>query len=75
MKCPKCGSTLLSCIESRPSAETIRRRRKCLDCGFRFTTFEISTEEYYGLKIKETLVDEASALFDGAKERMKGTAK
>ena len=27
-------------LDSRPTEQGIRRRRKCLDCGFRFTTYE-----------------------------------
>ena len=43
MKCPFCGYTESKVIDSRPAEEgsTIRRRRECLDCGKRFTTYEI----------------------------------
>ena len=43
MKCPLCGDTESTVIDSRPAEEgaTIRRRRECLACGKRFTTFEI----------------------------------
>ena len=43
MKCPFCGYTESKVIDSRPAEEgaTIRRRRECLACGKRFTTFEI----------------------------------
>ncbi|MCL5439192.1 MAG: transcriptional regulator NrdR [Patescibacteria group bacterium] len=42
MKCPYCGSTDTEVIETRDSEdlETIRRRRSCLKCGKRFTTYE-----------------------------------
>lgn len=42
MKCPECGSMNDRVIESRPSADglAIRRRRECLDCGARFTSYE-----------------------------------
>ena len=42
MKCPKCdGKTIVT--NSRPSEKkTIRRRRECMDCGYRFTTYEIT---------------------------------
>ena len=40
MKCPKCGSEELSVVDSRGDGATIRRRRECQDCQFRFTTFE-----------------------------------
>ena len=41
MNCPKCKSENLSVIDSRDTDDrTVRRRRKCDDCGFRFTTYE-----------------------------------
>lgn len=43
MKCPACAYTDSRVVDSRPSADgsTIRRRRECLECGKRFTTYEI----------------------------------
>mgnify|MGYP000783271831 CR=1 FL=1 len=43
MKCPFCGFTESRVIDSRPADEgaTIRRRRECLACTKRFTTYEI----------------------------------
>src|SRR6266700_5735424 len=42
MRCPKCGCHDDKVIDSRGSREgaTIRRRRECLKCGHRFTTYE-----------------------------------
>ena len=40
MKCPFCGFAESKVVDSRPSDGTIRRRRECLSCGGRFTTFE-----------------------------------
>jgi transcriptional repressor NrdR len=42
MRCPKCGCQDDKVIDSRASREgaTIRRRRQCIACGFRFTTYE-----------------------------------
>ena len=42
MRCPKCGNQDDKVIDSRASKEgsTIRRRRECLKCGNRFTTYE-----------------------------------
>lgn len=42
MRCPKCGCQEDKVIDSRASREgsTIRRRRECQGCGFRFTTYE-----------------------------------
>jgi len=42
MKCPYCGSKDTEVVETRDSEdlETIRRRRECLSCRKRFTTYE-----------------------------------
>lgn len=40
MRCPKCSSENLSVVDSRGDGESIRRRRECQECSFRFTTFE-----------------------------------
>ncbi len=43
MRCPYCGYLESRVIDSRPAEEgaTIRRRRECLSCQKRFTTYEI----------------------------------
>ena len=43
MHCPYCSYSESKVIDSRPAEEgtTIRRRRECLSCGKRFTTYEI----------------------------------
>ena len=43
MKCPFCGYTESKVIDTRPTdeGERIRRRRECLQCGKRFTSYEI----------------------------------
>jgi transcriptional repressor NrdR len=42
MRCPKCGSRDDKVIDSRQSRDSssIRRRRECLKCKYRFTTYE-----------------------------------
>lgn len=42
MKCPYCGYDDSKVVDSRPADEggSIRRRRECLSCGKRFTTYE-----------------------------------
>ena len=42
MKCPSCGSFDSKVTDSRPVEDggSIRRRRECLQCGRRFTTYE-----------------------------------
>ena len=42
MKCPKCNADQDKVIDSRPwkDGAVVRRRRECLSCNFRFTTYE-----------------------------------
>ena len=42
MRCPYCGSLDDKVIESRTlgTGESIRRRRECISCGYRFTSYE-----------------------------------
>ena len=43
MKCPFCGYAESKVMDSRPTDEgsRIRRRRECVQCGKRFTTYEV----------------------------------
>ena len=53
MRCPKCANQEDKVIDSRSSREgaTIRRRRQCLACDYRFTTYEeIEHEELMVVK-------------------------
>jgi transcriptional repressor NrdR len=49
MKCPFCGHLGDKVVDSRESkeGEAIRRRRECLDCGRRFTSYERIDEIAY----------------------------
>jgi transcriptional repressor NrdR len=42
MRCPKCGAFEDKVVDSRVARDgsNIRRRRECIECGFRFTTYE-----------------------------------
>lgn len=59
MRCPKCGCEDSKVIDSRPSEnrEAIRRRRECVRCGTRFTTYE-RREEIPLLVVKKNGVKE-----------------
>ena len=54
MKCPKCGSLHDKVVDTRQSkdATVIRRRRECVECGNRFTTYERLEEEKIFVKKK-----------------------
>ena len=65
MKCPKCGYLESKVIDSRPADEggCIRRRRECLQCQHRFTTYE-RVEEIPIMVIKK---DGSRQVFDRTK--------
>jgi transcriptional repressor NrdR len=53
VRCPYCGHPELKVVDSRDSevGEAIRRRRECLQCGQRFTTYErIETVPFFVTK-------------------------
>lgn len=50
MKCPKCSSDHVIVVDSRPVDGGIKRRRACLDCGYRHNTYEILEDSLLGLK-------------------------
>lgn len=43
--CTSCGKRLTRVVDSRPTANSIRRRRHCVACGTRFNTYEIFAED------------------------------
>ncbi len=65
MKCPGCGYLESKVLDSRPSDEggSIRRRRECLQCQRRFTTYE-RVEEMPVMVVKK---DGSRQLFDRTK--------
>lgn len=65
MKCPRCQSENLKVLDTRASDDSIRRRRECLSCIFRFTTYE-RIEQPTLLVIKK---DNTHEVFDREKIR------
>ena len=55
MKCPFCGADHDKVVDSRSSARglTVRRRRECLKCGRKFTTYERPE----GLQVRADVAD------------------
>ena len=55
MECPKCGKTNDKVIDSRPTKDeiSIRRRRQCLACSTRFTTFEATEESLLPVLLRQ----------------------
>ena len=62
MKCPSCASEDIKVVDSRPVDEnnSIRRRRECLACQTRFTTYEV-IEAFQPVVVKK---DGTKELFD-----------
>ena len=62
MKCPSCGSEDIKVVDSRPVEDnnSIRRRRECLACRTRFTTYEV-IDAFQPVVIKK---DGTKELFD-----------
>ena len=69
MKCPYCGYEESKVIDSRPTdeGERIRRRRECISCGKRFTTYEVveSVPVIVVKKDKSREVFDRNKLFNG----------
>ena len=65
MKCPSCGYTESKVLDSRPADGSISRRRECLGCQHRFTTYE-RVEETPVMVVKK---DGSRQLFDRNKIR------
>ena len=67
MKCPVCGYEDCKVLDSRPvsGGASIRRKRECIQCGKRFTTYE-TIEKPTVLVIKK---DQSRELFDENKVR------
>ena len=62
MRCPSCGSEDIKVVDSRPVEDnnSIRRRRECLSCHNRFTTYEV-IDAFQPVVIKK---DGSKELFD-----------
>lgn len=81
MKCPECSSKNISTIDSRPvKGNGIRRRKKCENCGHRWTTHEISVTfiEFYEEQMQRLYALEqfqlASSVYKEGSGKAKGTA-
>jgi len=77
MKCPKCDCEKHNIIDSRPTnTNLIRRRRECIECKKRFTTYEmpsnILTDYNRFLKLgkskKQQLIDQIKSFLEDLEE-------
>ena len=62
MKCPKCRKTKSQVVDSRPAKDqfSIWRRRECLVCSTRFTTFEAIEQEFLPVMIRKKIGSEVT---------------
>jgi transcriptional repressor NrdR len=53
MNCPSCDDNKTNVVDSRPTegGTAVRRRRECVDCGTRFTTYERT--EWDGVQVRK----------------------
>lgn len=65
MKCPFCSFIESKVIDSRPAEDgtSIRRRRECMDCGKRFTTYE----KIESVPLRVVKKDKSREMFDREK--------
>jgi hypothetical protein len=75
MHCHICHSTNVVVLESRFNGSTQRRRRQCSDCTYKFTTYEITDEEYQLLKTRAKKLEEINqaikVIFEPIKDKPK----
>jgi transcriptional repressor NrdR len=60
MRCPKCGHEDTKVLESRLSHEgrAVRRRRSCISCNHRFTTYEKEEEFVFSVVKKDGRIEQ-----------------
>lgn len=66
-ECVSCKQNGLTIIESRKSGKTIRRRKQCMYCKYRETTYELTQAEYLYLTNIETIYKNIKKLIDETK--------
>ena len=57
MRCPYCGYADTKVLDSRPAETKIRRRRECMQCAKRFTTYEIVERPLLMVKKKDGSIE------------------
>lgn len=65
MKCPTCGHEGSGIIKSGREPDTVRRRRQCCQCGFRWTTVEIPADAHKRATKALEMIDMAGAIARG----------
>jgi transcriptional regulator NrdR family protein len=68
MNCPKCGYSYSRAIDSRHIGKEQRVRKRCGNCGSRFTVYEVSDLEYKRLKKQEKTIAKILSLMEVLKK-------
>ncbi len=66
--CPSCGSTKARVMDTRQSAKTVRRRRLCLSCDERWTTYEVTESAYAAISDLDAVLCKVAFALMSAKE-------
>ena len=72
MNCPKCNSPNIKCFDSRPKESIVKRRKKCMDCDYRWNTIEITTDRHRELLEKEGWLEDILNYAADVKSTLKG---
>lgn len=75
MKCPKCGSVNITVSDTmHGSSSDIFRRRRCLDCRYKFRTVEIVAEdtEEFRKEYREAVLNKSNCLLRKEREKEHG---
>lgn len=70
--CPFCGSGQIAVVDSRPRGNTIWRRRKCLECEKKYTTYEVLSDTYTNILEMLSLVDNLEKIIKAVKGKKRG---
>jgi|HubBroStandDraft_1064217.scaffolds.fasta_scaffold09768_3 transcriptional regulator NrdR family protein len=74
-RCPRCKATGNTVVDSRPFASGRRRRRRCFECGYRWTTQEIEGDLVKLLRRLEAALRAGLEHMDRADELVRGLAE
>lgn len=72
MHCPVCASSMTTVVNSRPIDVSVRRRRQCVKCDYRWSTYEISAEAFNALTDLEAVLDQARASLNAQAQVIEG---
>lgn len=63
-RCPACTNLSATVIETRYTKVSTRRRKECRDCGYKFTTHEVSEEYFQAAKTNCLLISRVKKAVD-----------